>query len=144
MPEKVLPVLETHTSGAQTPTERVFQVMDAHKEPQRRSCVFPCRCVHGSQRRAFVGEHPNRVLATDPLNNGLGSAIEHDKPIISVFHLLLGNDEYACLKLWNLYFIIPSETTNLFIPASGVHGKKAHHPEMLGKGCEELRLLIPG
>ena len=63
MTQEILPVLEAHAGRAQTPAERVFEVM--HSNLRKRGTLprfFPSRVQHVLNGRAVVGEHVRRMF----------------------------------------------------------------------------------
>ncbi|MCY1299949.1 hypothetical protein D9M68_758510 [compost metagenome] len=64
-----------------------------------------------------VREHPDRIQATLPLDDGFRHVVQHHQPLITILDpgVLVsaaeigGNEEHAGPELWNRYFPVPAK-----------------------------------
>ena len=57
-------------------------------------------------------------------------AVQHNKLIVGVLHLLTGNDEYGIVELWNIDFPVSLQVADFTVSTSSVYCKQRHAGKM--------------
>jgi hypothetical protein len=124
MAEKVLPILEAYTSGAEASAKCMFEIVNTDLRKSRSvSCLQPGRIKHASHRLSLKGKHVSWMAVAPTVDNGSSDPVEHCKPIAAILHAAAGNDEYRGPKFGDFDLPFPSQVAYLAVSASGVDGE---------------------
>ncbi|HEU4589302.1 MAG TPA: hypothetical protein VFS13_00225 [Steroidobacteraceae bacterium] len=143
--QQVLPILEAHACGSQSPSEGVLEVVHpdepealraGHSDRLRISFrgasprCLPARVVDPSDRMAVAREHECAVLPAHRLDHRLRDVIEDDDTVGLVLDDAGRNHEHAPFQLRQIHFPFPSQLYDFLFARSGVHLEERHVREV--------------